>query len=162
MQAGRRNMVQETGTVEQLQGSVAMVALRKSLFRACCRALGLCHTGMDRRTVLVETRNVLGAAAGDKVRLATRTGRFVLALFLLYAVPLLALIAGAVLGEIVGTFFPLKIDPVLLAGILGLVFMTGFFFIVRVGRRVIPRDSFMPEIIEILPGEECSEEQHGY
>lgn len=155
-------MVQETGTVEQLRDSVALVATGKSLFRACCSALGLSRPAADGRSVLVETRNLLGAAVGDRVRLAVRTGRFMLGLFLLYAVPLLALIGGAVLGEILGAFFTLKLDPHLLAAIFGIAFMVGFFFIVRVGRRVIPRDSFMPEILEILPGEECSEEHHGY
>jgi sigma-E factor negative regulatory protein RseC len=96
------------------------------------------------------------------VRLATRAGQFLLASFLLYVVPLLALIGGAVLGEILGAFYALPVDRNLLAAILGLTFMVGSFFIIRIGSRAIPRGTFMPEIIEILPGEECSEEQNGY
>ncbi len=156
-------MMQETGTVVELQGRhVAMVLCRKSTFCAGCAAMGICHVGDDGRSMLVETHNVLGAVVGDKVRLASRAGQFLLASFLLYVVPLLALIAGAVLGELVGAFFALRIDPNLLAAILGVTFMVGSFFIIRIGSRAIPRGTFMPEIIEILPGEECSEEQHGY
>ncbi|ABA89066.1 membrane protein RseC [Syntrophotalea carbinolica DSM 2380] len=156
-------MMQETGTVVELRGChVAMVLCRKSTFCAGCAAMGLCHVGDDGRSMLVETHNVLGAVVGDKVRLASRAGQFLLASFLLYVVPLLALIGGAVLGEIIGAFYTLRIDPNLLAAIFGLSFLVGSFFIIRIGSRAIPRGTFMPEIIEILPGEECSEEQHGY
>ncbi|MDK2849196.1 MAG: sigma-E factor negative regulatory protein RseC [Desulfuromonadales bacterium] len=156
-------MMQETGTVVELRGRhVAMVLCRKSTFCAGCAAMGLCHVDEDGRSMLVETHNVLGAAVGDKVRLATRAGQFLLASFLLYVVPLLALIGGAVLGEILGAFYALPVDRNLLAAILGLTFMVGSFFIIRIGSRAIPRGTFMPEIIEILPGEECSEEQNGY
>jgi sigma-E factor negative regulatory protein RseC len=151
-------MMQETGTVVELRGRhVAMVLCRKSTFCAGCAAID-----EDGRSMLVETHNVLGAAVGDKVRLATRAGQFLLASFLLYVVPLLALIGGAVLGEILGAFYALPVDRNLLAAILGLTFMVGSFFIIRIGSRAIPRGTFMPEIIEILPGEECSEEQNGY
>lgn len=139
-----------------------MILCRKSTFCNGCAAMGLCHAGDDGRSMVVETHNVLGAVVGDKVRLASRAGKFLLASFLLYVVPLLALIAGAVLGELVGAFYALRIDPNLLAAIFGLAFMVGSFFIIRIGSRAIPRGIFMPEIIEILPGEECSEDQHGY
>jgi sigma-E factor negative regulatory protein RseC len=156
-------MMQETGTVVELQGRhVAMVLCRKSTFCASCAAMGLCHVGEDGHSMLVETHNVLGAVVGDKVRIAGRPKRFLLASFLLYVVPLLALIGGAVLGEILGAFYALHIDRNLVAAILGITFMVGAFFIIRIGSRVIPRGIFMPEIIEILPGEECSEDQHGY
>jgi len=104
--------------------------------------MGICHVGDDGRSMLVETHNVLGATVGDKVRLASRAGQFLLGLL--------------------GAFFSLRIDPNLLAAILGVTFMVGSFFIIRIGSRAIPHGTFMPEIIEILPGEECSEEQHGY
>lgn len=156
-------MMQETGTVVELEGRhVAMVLCRKSTFFTGFTAMGICHVGDDGRTMLVETHNVLGAAVGDKVRVTRRAGQFLLSSLLLYVMPLLALIAGAVLGELVGAFFALRIDPNLLAGILGMTFMVGSFFIIRIGSRAIPHGPCMPEIIEILPGEECSEEQHGY
>jgi sigma-E factor negative regulatory protein RseC len=156
-------MMQEVGTVVELQGRhVAMVLCRKSTFCSGCAAMGLCQVGDDGRSMLVEAHNVLGADVGDRVRVVSRPGQFLLASFLLYVVPLLALIVGAAVGEIVGAFYGLGIDPNLLAAILGIAFMVGAFVIIRIGSRAIPRGTFMPEIAEILPSEECSEEQDGY
>jgi sigma-E factor negative regulatory protein RseC len=163
MYQGEFAMMQEKGTVVQLQGrQVAVISCRKSVFCAGCVAMGLCKVGEDGRSMLVQTHNLLGAAVGDKVRMIRRAGTFLLGLFLLYAVPLLALIAGGVLGKLIGAFYALHIAPNLLVTIFGLTFMVGSFFIIRIGSRVIPLGAFMPEIIQILPGEECSEEQHGY
>jgi sigma-E factor negative regulatory protein RseC len=149
-------MMQEEGTVIELKGChVAMVLCRKSTFCASCAAMGLCQLGDDGRSMLVESHNVLGAAIGDKVRLGCRPEQFLLASLLLYIVPLLALIGGAVLGEWLGTRYALQIDRNLLAAILGITFMVGSFFTIRIGSRVIPRGTFMPEITEILPAEEC-------
>jgi sigma-E factor negative regulatory protein RseC len=73
---------------------------------------------------------------------------------MLYIVPLIALVIGAVVGNALGTFFPLGVDPNLLSAIFGVFFMIGSFLIIRVGSGALRAEKFMPEIVTVLPPEE--------
>jgi sigma-E factor negative regulatory protein RseC len=90
---------------------------------------------------------------GDRVKVATSSKTFLQSSFILYIVPLLFLIAGAVSGQVVGTMLEQGPDPNLLSAILGVAFLAGSFVLIRVGSRAIPKEITMPRVIEIL-GEE--------
>ncbi len=155
-------MLQETGTVVELPGGdVAVVLCARSVFCLYGGPLGLRRVE-DRRHMRIEAKNTVGAAVGDRVKLVSRPGRLLLALFLLYGLPLVGLVAGALTGVVLGSYLGLGVKPDMLAALLGVGLMAGCFVLVRVGRRAVSMDPFRPLVTEILPGEEILEEEYDY
>jgi sigma-E factor negative regulatory protein RseC len=144
-------MIEEIGTVVELKGKlVALVMCTKSSLCENCATNGNCTLGDDNKTRLIEVQNHLAAEIGEKVRIATTTKSFLQSSFLLYIVPLIALVIGAVAGMLVGEAIPTGLDANLLSAIFGVFFMIGSFVILRVGSSVLNKETYMPKIIEII------------
>ncbi|MFA5517586.1 MAG: SoxR reducing system RseC family protein [Desulfuromonadales bacterium] len=157
-------MISEIGSIVELKGKhVAVVICQKSSFCRNCASMGSCHVGDDNRTMLVEAHNVIGARVGEKVRVVTSSKSFLQSSFLLYIVPLIALIVGGIVGQLLGEGVQLGINPDLLSAIFGSAFLVGAFLVIRVGTRALPRENYMPRITEVLPEEEtfATDLQHG-
>lgn len=156
-------MIEEYGAVVELKGKqIAVVVCEKNSFCKNCASMEACRLGDDNRSMLVDAHNPLGAQVGDKVKVVTSSKSFLQSSFVLYIVPLLALIAGAALGQTLGERLEVGTDPNLLAAIFGIAFLVGSFLIIRVGSRAIPREAFMPRIAEILHEEEEAGSPHGH
>jgi sigma-E factor negative regulatory protein RseC len=144
-------MIEEIGTVVELRGkTTAVVMCKKSSLCENCATHSNCVIGEDDRTRLIEAQNSLAASIGDQVLIATTTKSFLQSSFLLYIVPLIALVIGAVTGKLVGENLDTGLDPNLLSAIFGVFFMIGSFVILRVGSNALTQDSYMPKIVEIL------------
>ena len=147
-------MIEEVGTVVELKSKmIAVVMCTKSSLCENCATNGNCALGDDDNTRLIEVHNLLGAEVGEQVRIATTTKSFLQSSFLLYIVPLIALVIGAIVGLLVGEKFSIGLDPNLLSAIFGVFFMISSFVILRVGSSVLNKESYMPKIIEILKEE---------
>jgi sigma-E factor negative regulatory protein RseC len=147
-------MIEEIGTVVELKSKLlAVVMCTKSSLCENCATNGNCALGDDDNTRLIEVHNLLGAEVGEQVRIATTTKSFLQSSFLLYIVPLIALVIGAIVGLLVGEKIPTGLDPNLLSAIFGVFFMSGSFVILRVGSSALNKESYMPKIIEILKEE---------
>jgi sigma-E factor negative regulatory protein RseC len=146
-------MIEEVGTVVELKGkSKAVVMCQKSSLCENCATSGHCVMNDD-KTRLIEVQNLLGADVGERVRIATSTKSFLQSSFLLYIVPLIALVIGAIVGKFVGERFSTGLDPNLLSAVFGVFFMSGSFVILRVGSSALAQESYMPKITEILEDE---------
>ena len=144
-------MIEEVGTVVELKGKlIAVVMCTKSSLCENCATNGNCALGDDDKTRLIEVQNSLAAEVGEQVRIATTTKSFLQSSFLLYIVPLSALVIGAIAGKLVAESTSTGLDPNLLSAILGVSFMSGSFVILRVGSNVLNKESYMPKIIEII------------
>jgi len=148
-------MIEEVGTIVELKSaSTALVLCQKSSLCENCATSGACSMGDDDRSRAVEVYNPLGAAVGERVRIATNTKTFLQSSFILYIVPLIALVIGAVVGGILGKAFDFGINPDLLSGIFGVFFMIGSFLVIRVGSGALRQEAYMPRVVAILHGEE--------
>ncbi len=148
-------MIEEVGTVVELKGkSKAVVMCQKSSLCENCATSGHCIMNDDDKTRLIEVQNLLGAAVGERVRIATSTKSFLQSSFLLYIVPLIALVIGAIVGKLVGENLTTDLDPNLLSAVFGVFFMSGSFVILRVGSSALKQESYMPKIVAILQDEE--------
>jgi sigma-E factor negative regulatory protein RseC len=147
-------MIEEIGTVVELKGKhTAVIMCRKSSLCEHCATSGSCALSDDDQTRLIEVQNLLGASVGERVRIATSTRSFLQSSFLLYIVPLIALVIGAVIGKIVGELPAVALDPNLLSAVFGVFFMVGSFVILRVGSRALVHESYMPKIVAVLRDE---------
>jgi len=147
-------MIEETGTIVELKGKhVAVVMCQKSSACQHCATAGACSLGDDNRSRLVDAHNPLGAGIGDKVRIVTSTRSFLQSSFVLYIIPIIALVIGAVAGKLVGEQFALGLDPNLLSAIFGIFFLVGSFVVIKVGSQALTAENYMPKITEIVPEE---------
>jgi sigma-E factor negative regulatory protein RseC len=147
-------MIEEVGTVVELKGKlVAVVMCTKSSLCENCATNGNCALGDDDKSRLIEVQNALNAQVGEQVRIATTTKSFLQSSFLLYIVPLIALVVGAIVGKLVGENVSTGLDPNLLSAVFGVFFMAGSFVILRVGSSVLSKENYMPKIIEVLKEE---------
>ncbi len=148
-------MIVETGSVVELKGkSTAVVLCQKGSFCNHCASMESCQVGNDNRSMLVEAHNVIGAKVGDKVRVVTSSKSFLKSSFMLYIVPLISLVIGGIIGQVLGERLDTGLNPNLLSAIFGSAFLVGAFLIIRVGTRALPRENYMPRITEILPEDE--------
>jgi sigma-E factor negative regulatory protein RseC len=131
-----------------------MVLCQKSNLCEHCPSSGSCHLGDDGRARMVEAHNPIGAALGDRVRVAVSTRSFLQSGFLVYIVPLIALVIGAIIGRLVGERLVSGPNPDLLSAIFGVFFLVGSFLVIRVGSRALPAEAFRPQITAILDEDE--------
>jgi sigma-E factor negative regulatory protein RseC len=147
-------MIEGVGVIVELKSNaVAAVLCQKSTLCEHCVSAGLCSMGDDGRSTLVDAHNSLGAELGDSVRVVTSTRNFLQSSFILYIVPLIALIVGAAVGELVGRHAAVGMDPDLFAALSGTACLIGSLLLIRVGSRSLPRATYMPHITAII-GEE--------
>lgn len=144
-------MMEESGTVIELKpNQIAVVLCQKSSACNHCASKSSCISGDDKGSMQVDAHNPLNAQIGNRVKLVTSSRVFLRSSFILYIVPLIALVIGAVAGQQIGERIPNGPDPNLLAAIIGCAFLAGAFVTIRVGSRALPPEDYMPSITEIL------------
>ena len=67
--------------------------------------------------------------------------------------PLIALVAGAIVGKLVGDKLNTGLDANLLSAVFGVFFMIGSFVVLRVGSNALSKETYMPKIVAILRDE---------
>ena len=114
--------------------------------------------------MLVEALNPIGAQIGDRVKVVTSTKHFLQSSFILYILPIIGLLIGALIGQGIGEMTDIGIDPSLLSAILGVAFLAGTFLSIKIGTRALKRELFMPRIVEIQAQAETQADalQHGH
>ena len=141
-------MIVEYGTIVELKGrQIAVVICQKQSACKHCPSSGACQIGDDGKSMLVESFNQIGAEVGDKVKVVTSTKHFLQSSFVLYIVPVIGLLIGAIVGQAIADNTDIGIDPPLLAALIGVAFMVGTFLTIRVGTNSLKREIFMPKIV---------------
>ncbi|WP_111497476.1 SoxR reducing system RseC family protein [Marinobacter bohaiensis] len=124
-------MIEENGTVVAVNGDEAWVQTIRQSTCGTCNARKGCGQGAlarlsDGRANQVKVANTAGARVGDPVVLGIGERQLLTASLLVYALPLLALLVGALAGASLGEAGD---GPAILGGLLGLA--SGF-LVVRI------------------------------
>lgn len=140
-------MLTKTGVVKAIQGRMALVVTKYEPECASCKAKDTCSTlggaGANRE---VKVRNTAGAQVGDIVTITIRSSSFLKVSFLVYMVPILALIGGIVLGHLLSRL--LSVDENILVGVFsGLGILGSFLWIKKKASKLAEKKEFVPEII---------------
>src|SRR5512135_3614856 len=110
------SMIEEIGTVKSVDGLLARVNVAKKGACEGCTA-GICKPedqGME-----IEALNRAGAGVGQRVRVSIQSVAYVKGSLIVYGVPALSLVIGAVVGkEFVSRFFA-GADPDMLSAVVG-------------------------------------------
>lgn len=145
-------MITEEGMVKKTMGDKAWVVTTRSEMCEACASQGACKVLGGGKEMEVEAINAAKARPGDQVLLTLEDQSLVKLSFLVYMFPILALIAGAALGQ--------KVAP--LAGLnselssfgLGSIFFGLAFLIVRKKDKKLERTgATIPRVARIIRGE---------
>ena len=139
--------MKETGIVIELVDSRAKVAMPPT---SACKNCNLClmheNTGM-----VTEAWNDLGAKVGDQVCISVPDRGRIAGAFVLFFVPVLALLVGLVFGMWAAGQLGMRQHTTLGAGIAALIFLTPSFFLIRwYDRRLVLRYASEVRIVGIL------------
>ncbi|NOY12317.1 MAG: SoxR reducing system RseC family protein [Deltaproteobacteria bacterium] len=157
-------MIEEYGTIVELKSNrVAVVLCSRGSACDHCPSSGTCQAGDDGDSMQVEAFNAVGAAVSDRVKVVTSTKHFLQSSFILYIVPIIGLLIGAVIGQVVAENTDLGIDPSLLSALFAVAFLAGSFLAIRIVTRTLKPEVFMPRIVEIQSLEtNTNASQHGH
>ena len=137
-------MIEETGIVIELldNKNIAKIIVEKNSACGNCSAKSFCHTFGEESEITVNALNTINAAKGDKVKIAIKSSTFLKASFLVYLIPIIAMLTGSFLGEI---FFHNDIVNFLFAGIF---FIVSFYLVSKFTNN--KPNQYMAEVIEVL------------
>ncbi len=147
-------MIEENARVVSTEGEYAWVETERRSSCGSCSAKG-CGTGalskiLGRRIQRLQVLNPIAAKPGDEVVLGIREQVLLKGSLAVYIVPLIAMLAGALLGEALAPQW--GSDPEGLSALLGLLGLaTGFLWLNRYNRTLSRDKRFMATILRINP-----------
>jgi len=138
-------MQEEVGTVIESRGGTARVLVKRNSAcdhcpsRYCCASLGGDLKAID-------VSNVIGAEKGQKVKIGISPKAVLKASLILYMVPILALIIGAVLGNYLGAQ-----HNDIWSFSMGIGFFAGSYIVIKaLSKRFEGKAEYLPVVTEIL------------
>lgn len=152
-------MIEEFGTIIEIK-SPRIVVVECVKHSACqhCPSSSACQLGDDNQSMQVEALNRAGGRLHDRVKVVTSAGTFLRSSFLLYIVPILALLFGAYSGQELGpSVFPAT-DPSLLSALAGVTCLVMSFLVIRLLTRRLQRERYMPTVDAIQMVAEANRE----
>lgn len=147
-------MIREIGKVTELSGSMAKVIVKR---HSSCENCGAC--GMSAKPVMAFIlNNEIGAKIGDKVIIEMRSKALFKAAFLVYSIPLAALIIGFLLGQSIGELRGMRPDKAEFIGIgTGFLFLClAFFGLRRLDQSQGLGSKLQPQLVAVVGAEDSS------
>jgi sigma-E factor negative regulatory protein RseC len=139
----------EQGIVLRTDSETAWVKTVRSSACEGCTAKGSCHSMGGGNEVEVKVLNTAGAKVGDRIILSFETAPLLKATFLIYVFPIILLIVGAALGQMLASF--LEFNPSALSVLLGFAFFFIALFIMKTrANKMAKKNAYQPKIIKIL------------
>ncbi len=146
-------MIEETAVVTRCDGEFAEVEAQRKSSCSSCGAKGSCGSGalsevFGRKSSVMRVRNPIGAHPGDQVVVGLDDAMLTRASLAAYAVPVLALLAGAILGQGVGGWLGSGSASeawAIVGGIGGLAI--GFLWLSHYSRRLAADPRYQPVIL---------------
>ena len=142
-------MATEQGIVLRTDSQTAWVKTVRSTACEDCSARGSCHTMGGARDMEVKALNTAGARVGDRIVLSFETASLLKATFLIYLFPIILLIVGAALGQMLAPIIDLK--PSISSALLGFAFFFTALVIVKVrANKMAKKNAYQPRVVKIL------------
>jgi sigma-E factor negative regulatory protein RseC len=140
--------VEEVGLVKSAGGTVATVLVqRKSACEGC--SSGVCKVADQ--SMEIEALNPLHAHAGQKVRVVIHSSTYMKGALIVYGIPLISLITGAVLGRELFSRFLKNLDPDSVSALFGFSALGISFLIIKAWSTIAGKKTdSQPVVTEIL------------
>ena len=142
-------MIEEEGIVVAIAGRNARVSVLKKSACESCAAAGVCHPG-DAGKSLLEAANPLGAKPGQKVKIVLFPQTYLKSALVLYGIPVIALVAGAIIAKNMAIRFSGEMNSDLWALSVGLsCLVLSFILIWMYNKHVATTQKYKPVIVQI-------------
>jgi len=143
--------MEQFGQVIESRGDKALVRVRRHEACKDCGRCGGALGGPDTKDSLVEVSDPLGVAPGMTVRLEGDDSSVLKASFIVYIIPLLAFIAGVIVGQNMTSYLSLVWNGEIAGLLLGFVFMGLTYWRIRQWDNRLGKDSrYQVKITDIV------------
>lgn len=148
-------MIEETATVVRVEGDIAWLETMRNNACGSCAANKGCGTSvlagvLGKKATQVRALNRVQARAGDRVVVGIEDRMLVRGSLAVYAVPILALLLGAVAGDMLGKLYAVPGETLsILLGVAGLG--AGFWWLRYYARRVGRDAYYQPVVLRRIP-----------
>lgn len=145
-------MNQQGYIIEIVDDITAKLKLKR---HSACASCGKCATTSEEKDIIVEVDNSIGAKIGDRVEVNMETINVLKAAFIVYTIPLIALLIG-----IIGTFYGLKVanfngNIEIISAIVGLIFTIIVFLILKKNDKKFRNSKeYIPIVTKIIVSKE--------
>jgi sigma-E factor negative regulatory protein RseC len=141
--------MEEIGIVKELREHKAIVMVKRQSACDKCAVDGVCKGAGDANEI--EALNEAGAGAGDTVRVAFRSYTYLKGTLLIYGIPAVFLVLGAVIGkEVVSMWYP-QFDADLASALCGFGLLIASFAAIKLFARIYEaKKEYMPVVQEII------------
>jgi positive regulator of sigma E activity len=142
--------MEEIGIVREINGIKAILTVPKQGSCEACPGGSLCKT-LGAGEASMEAYNHVGARVGDTVKVVFRSSAYLKGTLLVYGLPSLMLIAGALVGRAyLCSLFP-SVDPDLISACSGFGFLFLTFAAIKLSSQLFDtKKEYMPVIEEII------------
>ena len=142
-------MISEQGIVLELAASKAVIVINRTSACAGCHGHVGCRPS-ESKEMTIEAINELNAKVGDRVQISVPTGSLLKAAFLVYFLPVVALVMGTIAGTKLGP--SLGFNTTLGSLLFGVGGMAAVFFAVKCFDRCVDaKPHYWPRVTRILP-----------
>jgi sigma-E factor negative regulatory protein RseC len=139
----------EQGIVLRTDSEAAWVKTVRSNACEGCTAKGSCHSISAGNEMEVKVLNIAGARVGDRIVLSFENAALLKATFLIYVFPIILLIVGAALGQMLAPL--IEFSPSALSVLLGFTFFfTALFIMKSRANKMAQKNAYQPKITKIL------------
>jgi sigma-E factor negative regulatory protein RseC len=139
----------QTGTViETINGNKARVHMKK---HSACGDCGACQHGKENMELNIVAMNEVGAQPGDFVEVNMETQNVMGAAFIIYVIPLLALLLGVGLGSYVLNFIGIQANIEIYAAGIGFILTVITYLSIKRFEGAFNQDTkYVPVVTRIL------------
>lgn len=141
-------MNQQGYIIEIIDEKTAKLKMQR---HSACASCGKCVTSSEKKDIVVEVDNTIGAKVGDHVEVNMESINVLKATAIAYIIPLIALLVGTI-----GTYYVLEMTSLginieIISGIVGIVFMlTTFLMLKKNDKKFRDSKEYIPIVTRVL------------
>lgn len=141
-------MEQQGYIIEIVDKKTAKLKMQR---HSACASCGKCATTSEKKDVIVEVDNTIGACVGDRVKVNMETVNVLKAAGIAYIVPLIALLIGTIATYFILGLFKVSGNIDVISGIVGVALMLLSFAMLKKNDKKF-RDSreYIPIVTEVV------------
>ncbi|CEQ25061.1 regulator of the sigma(E) factor [[Clostridium] sordellii] len=141
-------MNQRGYVIELVGGTTAKIKMQK---HSACAACGKCASSADKKDIIVEVDNNIGAKVGDYVEVNMDSVNVIKAAAIVYIVPLIALLGGTIISYGILNFIDIGMNKEVLSGFIGIVLTAISYLLIKSkDRKFRESRNYIPIITKVI------------
>lgn len=141
-------MNQHGYVVEIVDSITAKIKMQK---HSACASCGKCASSTDKKDIVVEVDNTIGAKVGDYVEVNMNSVDVIKAASIVYIVPLIALLGGTIASYSILNFINISFNKEILSAIIGVTLTAlAYLFIKSKDSKLRESRQYIPTITKVI------------